>query len=193
MNSRRLYSYFFFFLFVYSAKGQEINDTLTKQSYSFNNSIHFELLGNGILYSLNYEKKLIQFSNNKIITGRIGFRIGEHLTWVFNRNKRYLTDPIFIPVLFNLRKEKRKYMILGAGILFRATRYPSLTPGGPFSPPFAVIPTLRIGYYWSVKGRFFIEPALTPLSFYFMYKKYYNESKFIYPIPWVGFSSGFKF
>ena len=82
------------------------NDTLVNKIKS--NSVYFELLGNGVVFSLNYEKILINKRNNLGIRFGFGFSPEDEIRDIF-------TIPIELIVIFG---NKKHHLELGIGSSF---------------------------------------------------------------------------
>ncbi len=141
-----------------------------------NNNIYLELLGNGILSSINYEHT---YSNN--FTMRIG------VGWVFSNsesNSGGHHSTAFFPlamVNYLIDIYGNNYLEIGGGFLIATSE---LTFSDSFNNPnnITFVPTFALGYRYSPKdGGFFFSLAF---------------DLFTYPpqvMPWGGLGLGYKF
>jgi len=147
----------------------------SQQTERSSNILYVELLGNGLLSSINYEYEM---SNN--FSARIG--VGY---WFSNSesNSGAHHDFAFLPVamlnyLFQIYGNN--YMEIGAGTLISASDLSSTTG---FESTVALVPTFALGYRYSPKnGGFFFSVAFDMFSV-----------SLSYVMPWAGFGLGYRF
>jgi hypothetical protein len=109
------------------------------KSETLNNTAYFEFLGNAYLYSLNYERKIVNTPKFSL-SGRIGistFNIRlSGQGWSTNRSNHN-----FIPITFNfIRHFDRNNFEMGIGAVNAFTKY------GKEEYEYKFIPTLSAGY-----------------------------------------------
>ena len=139
-----------------------------------NNNIYLELLGNGILSSINYEHT---YSNN--FTMRIG------VGWVFSNsesNSGGHHSTAFFPLAMGnylIDIYGNSYLEIGGGFLIASS---NLTFSDSFEPTsLTVVPTFALGYRYSPKdGGFFFSIALDAFTVTGVQ-------------PWAGLGLGYKF
>lgn len=137
------------------------------------NSIYFEALGNGGLYSVNYDRL---FSEN--FGARVGFMYLSELDFFFASAE----DLLLIPATMNYFLGSKHKFELGAGVVLA-----SVSSTGAFGfknnqSASNVVGTATIGYrYQKPQGGFLFRAGFTPL---------FNSSGFE---PWGGLSIGVSF
>ena len=131
-------------------------------SFAQNNTIYFELLGNGLVYSLNYDR---------MVTEKISVRAGYGgltVSQMTISSGTIVNEDIkitLIPVLANyLRGEGNHKLEMGAGIVLVSLDYTGNVADVNFSlAADGAIPTGNFGYrYQKPEGGFFFKASLCP-------------------------------
>ncbi len=143
------------------------------------NSIYLELLGCGVLGSFNYER-IMYNKEDFSLSGRLGFfpacLIGfpfSGKTWIF---------PVLINAQFHLSNVTT--FEIGAGTSLIEDVHPSIFGVG------------NVGFRFSIKNKFLIKIAITPIIWrehYYEYRPTYKESYKLKVFPSVGLSIGYSF
>ncbi|RPI75166.1 MAG: hypothetical protein EHM47_03370 [Ignavibacteriales bacterium] len=148
--------------------------SITGNPQSKPNSIYFEALGNGGLYSVNYDRLFTESFG-----GRIGFSYLSEISLIFSSINDFLSVPITLNYFLGNGSHKFE---LGAGVVYASFS------GGDFlgfetnSGSSNVAGTATIGYrYQKADGGFLFRAGFTPL--------FNNEGFF----PFGGISFGFGF
>ena len=165
MNTKK----FIFVLIIFSistdyCKSQN-NITAKDTSYKRKNAVYFEVLGNALFYSINYERKI---KKNKY--GFSTFRIGISDF-----------DDLFFPLTINeiFDNDKKNHFEVGTGITFAVSQR-TWTLDRNFI-------TANIMYrYQKPNGKFMFRAGWTPLYFY-------EENLLPYSLIWFGTSIGYVF
>ena len=135
---------------------------ILSSGFAQNNTIYLELLGNGLLYSLNYDR---------MVTDNISVRAGYGGLTVSNSTVSsgvIVTEDIkitLIPVLANyLRGEGNHKLEIGGGIVLVSLDYTGNVADVDFSlAADGAIPTGNLGYrYQKSEGGFFFKASLCP-------------------------------
>ena len=135
---------------------------ILSSGFAQNNTIYLELLGNGLLYSLNYDR---------MVTDNISVRAGYGGLTVSNSTVSsgvIVTEDIkitLIPVLANyLRGEGNHKLEMGGGIVLVSVDYSGNVADVDFSlAADGAIPTGNLGYrYQKSEGGFFFKASLCP-------------------------------
>ena len=135
---------------------------ILSSGFAQNNTIYIELLGNGLLYSLNYDR---------MVTDKISVRAGYGGLTVSNSTVSsgvIVTEDIkitLIPVLANyLRGEGNHKLEIGGGIVLVSLDYTGNVADVDFSlAADGAIPTGNLGYrYQKSEGGFFFKASLCP-------------------------------
>ena len=148
------------------------------------NTLFVELLGNALLYSINYER-LIKFKSKNKVAVRIGF----HYSNNFNNNDQRITS---IPIEFYYLhpiSAKNHYLELGIGMEYAHDYFMDLNHVDQY-----FFATSRIGYrYQRRDGGFFLKVGFTPL--YELYVINRDPANIEYPKirPWAGLGIGYTF
>jgi hypothetical protein len=127
----------------------QTQDSTQKIPRTARNVVFVEGLGNGFLYSVNYERFLWD-----AVSLRAGFS-----AWTNNSDPQFIQDNITVPILINfLTSESEHNFEGGIGITIwqnTITSYPTRT---------TILAALRLGYrYQPLKGGFVFGIAFTPL------------------------------
>lgn len=137
------------------------------------NSLYLELLGNGGLYSVNYDRL---FTEN--FGGRIGFMYISSLDFIIVSAE----DFVLFPVLLNYFVGNRHKLELGAGVIFVSVKSVGAFGFKSNSGGSNIVGTAVIGYrYQNPDGGFLFRIGFTPMI----------NSEGIE--PWGGISFGFSF
>jgi len=135
---------------------------ILSSGFAQSNTIYFELLGNGLVYSLNYDR---------MVTDNISVRAGYGGLTVSNSTVSsgvIVTEDIkitLIPVLANyLRGEGNHKLEIGGGIVLVSLDYTGNVADVDFSlAADGAIPTGNLGYrYQKSEGGFFFKASLCP-------------------------------
>ena len=135
---------------------------ILSSGFAQSNTIYFELLGNGLAYSLNYDR---------MVTDKISVRAGYGGLTVSNSTVSsgvIVTEDIkitLIPVLANyLRGEGNHKLEMGGGIVLVSVDYTGNVADVDFSlAADGAIPTGNLGYrYQKSEGGFFFKASLCP-------------------------------
>ena len=176
MKKKILLKLFFFSLISISARGQTIKDTSKHQR----NTIYFEFLGNGGLYSLNYDR--IIYIHEKIkISAKTGISYTPPLFYSYSHVFKY-------PTSLNFIYGKKNAVEIGIGYtpvfslykkdIFKVYQYYSST-------------MVNVGYRYQKKaGGFFFKTGLT----LYLTKSNFTKNHSINNISWlfVGLGHTFK-
>jgi len=148
------------------------------------NTLFIEIMGNALLYSVNYER-LIKFKSKNKIAARIGF----HFSNDFNKNIQKITS---IPIEFSYLhpvSSKNHYLEFGLGLLYLYDIFIDLNHVDQY-----FFATSRIGYrYQRRDGGFFLKAGITPLFELFVINR--DPANIDYPklYPWAGLGIGYTF
>ena len=147
------------------------------------NSIYAEIGGNGVLYSINYER-LFKLSKLFNVTSRIGYGYTDN----FNFNKLKTNSiPFEINGLFSLSKEKH-FIEIGSGVTYMYIEDQS-TESSNFG---TLIYAARLGYrYQKPNGGIMYRIGITPL-----YDFYSDQQNLVKSNTWFifgGISIGYNF
>jgi hypothetical protein len=137
---------------------------ILSSGFAQNNTIYLELLGNGLVYSLNYDR---------MVTDNISVRAGYGGLTISERSSDpsgfgIITEEIkitMIPVLANyLRGEGKHKLEIGGGIVLVSLDYTGNVADVDFSlGADGAIPTANLGYrYQKPEGGFFFKASLCP-------------------------------
>ena len=124
------------------------------------NSVYIELGGNGVLYSLNYDR-FFEISNRLKASCRLGFHYSENLN---DNGNRFIGFPIEISGLYSIFKNKH-FLEIGTGLTFMNDNDFSMDNKAQ-----VFIWVLRAGYrYQKPEGGLFLRLGFTPMyDFYVM-------------------------
>ena len=120
------------------------------------NSIYFEFIGNGVLYSINYDRLFTED-----ISGRIGLMYLSKLDWIFFT----IDDIVIVPVTLNylIGNGSNKFEI-GAGIDYLSVSGGSIFGLHANASESKVFGTATIGYrYQQADGGFLFRIGFTPV------------------------------
>ncbi len=144
------------------------------------NAIYFELLGNGILGSINYERMFRQKGTWRI-AGRIG--LGGYPA-ILNRPSPW---HVIVPTeLLFLKGRKNRFLELGVGLTTGLVWYTENINSTEYHEQFVAVPMLRIGYRYQSKNGFVFRAGLLGIFGF-------NPNRKIAAAPWLGFSFGKSF
>ena len=162
------------------------------QAVAQKNSLYLELLGNGIVYSINYDRS-IPLSNKISLAPRIGFEFLPH-----NNGSKYgnLSIPTEINLLISKNASSKNHFETGLGLNFIGLKtYAGVINGSPAydNNKFARITTLRVGFRHQQSSGGFMYRAglLTPLAQDNHSKKWVGDD--IFYRLYIGFSLGYAF
>ncbi len=152
------------------------------------NTFFLELGGNGMFYSLNYDRILLNRDNWKL-SGRVG---AMYLPPLNERNRHMVGGPVEISYL---RGRGRHFLELGLG---GTVIYDTYALSNSRVNDLAVMAVARIGYrHQKPEGGFFYKVGFTPLLGA-LYNEYYPErgplllAPFAYPLVGLGFGYTLK-
>lgn len=136
---------FFIFLNSKSVFGQE-----QKQDQA----VFIEGLGSGILFSFNYEKKLLSITDKLAIRAGVGYTSTEGV--------RLTTVPVSGVYLFG---KKRNFLEIGAGFtLLRVSDSTSINPlGSQLDSDYGILAAFGLGYRRVAESGFMLRAGITPL------------------------------
>jgi len=144
------------------------------------NNAYLELLGNGGIYSINYERIVVE---NFAL--RIGFAIFKSRTLFGEGNNSILTVPVLGNFLFGKKKSKFE---VGAGFLFGRKKFTSSSSPNDNTTSSIIDLTGVIGYrHQPSTGGFMFRVGLTP--FYALKSPYPSDGLFLS----AGLSIGYSF
>ena len=156
------------------------NDTIAEKPY-MKNTVYFEALGNGLLYSLNYDRILAKH-RKFALAGRVGAARMPDINYQFD-----YTFPVEISLLYG---KTNQFMEFGAGITFIDAREFSNQQENPsytLNNEIVRYKVMRVGYrYQEPEGGFFFRAGLM----YFMID-WTNLQHGYAAIPWGGISLGY--
>ena len=137
------------------------------------NSIYFEALGNGVLYSINYDRLITENFG-----GRIGIMYLSSLDFFFVSAENF----IIVPVMVNYFIGNKHKLELGCGIIYASADNAEAFEFGSGESSSAIGGTATIGYRYQLKeGGFLFRVGFTPI---------FGEGGFA---PSAGISLGFSF
>lgn len=153
----------------------QAQEALSKSSSDFaRNSIFLEILGNGLLYSINYDHKIFD---------HLSARIGGMYLGVSERNTDQSVSLLLVPVMANyLVGSGSSRLEIGAGLTFGSAGGNIDTAGGDFDEGGFAAFTSTIGYRLQpTDGGFLFRIGFTPV---------FTANGFL---PWAGLSLGGTF
>lgn len=150
--------------FIYRASSQQLSDTTASPAKRLDHTFFVELLGNGVIGTLNYDL---------LINRSISFRIGLFPYTALG----FFSMPLTISPLIRLSENGSHFVELGGGL--------TVICGGAHSGGCGSLGTLIAGYrYQPVGGGFFFKLAWTPI---FIDDPYVTFGK-----NWAGLGFGFS-
>ncbi|MDZ4758335.1 MAG: hypothetical protein SGJ10_09380 [Bacteroidota bacterium] len=154
-------------------------------SFKYKNSVQFELGGHGLVYSLNYERKLINRNKFKT-TAQVGFSYYPAFTGIIK-----FWMPITINEIYSF--SKKHHVEFGAGYTFTYEKFNKPNDDEKMS-----FLAFRLGYrYQFNEGKYTFRAAFTPLVE--LHTKPINSNalmlykRVIYFHPLVGIAFGYNF
>ena len=164
----------------YLSFGQQSEKNTVSEKFSYKNSIEFELFGHGSLYSIDYERLIVNKKKIKTL-GQIGFAYYPESTGVI---------PLWIPISINqLISFNSNHLEFGIGQIIINDEMPD------GKDDYKLFGSLKIGYrYQKPNGRILIKAAFTPVIEYWdrIEKNIFGDRSVEF-IPWGGITVGYNF